>query len=78
MARLCPEMHASLNPYAIRLLNKNKIHTLAEFMREDENKLIKIMNIDGKQQIHFHHSTAHLNYCEILISFVQICMNYRQ
>lgn len=47
MAQLRPEMHSLLNAYVIRLLKKNKIDTLADFMREDENKLMKIMNMDG-------------------------------
>lgn len=47
MAQLRPEMHPLLTAYVIRLLEKNKIDTLADFMREDENKLMKIMNIDG-------------------------------
>lgn len=59
MAQLRPEMHSLLNEYVIRLLKKNKIDTLADFMREDENKLMKIMNIDGSGfKIHVHLSTA--------------------
>lgn len=49
MAQLRPDMHSLLNEYVIRLLKKNNIDTLADFMREDENKLMKIMNIDGSE-----------------------------
>lgn len=37
-----------LNEDVILSLNEHKICTLADFMREDESKLIKIMDIDGK------------------------------
>lgn len=37
-----------LNGDVILSLNKHKICTLADFMREDESRLMKIMDIDGK------------------------------
>lgn len=55
MNNLTAEMHNSLNPYVIGLLNKNNVHTIEKFLCTDPIKLMSITNIGMQTNNNYSH-----------------------